>query len=40
MKPVVDDLYNGTLSAVFFKKSIDAPDEPLSKAVFEYWLAK
>jgi hypothetical protein len=40
VKPVVDDLYNGTLSAVFFKKAIDAPDEPLSKAVFEYWLAK
>ena len=40
MKPVIDDLYNGTLPPVFFKKSMDAPDEPLSVAVFEYWLAK
>jgi hypothetical protein len=40
MKPVVDDLYNGTLPSVFFKKSMEAPDEPLSVAVFEYWLAK
>lgn len=40
VKPVVDDVYNGTLDSVFFRQSIHSPEQPLSIAVFKYWLAK
>ena len=37
-KPVIDAIYNGVLDDIFFKPSKEAPIEPLSKAVFQYWL--
>ena len=40
VKPVVQSLYSGTLPEAFFKASRTGAVEPLSKAIFEDWLAR